>query len=68
MSKSQHEQHLHRIINSNKRLKRFIAMRAPDIILRNERRVLRDALQGLRETQIATGPLTGKAHLSPHAA
>tara|TARA_Y100000588_G_scaffold81787_1_gene86108 strand:+ start:397 stop:603 length:207 start_codon:yes stop_codon:yes gene_type:complete len=68
MSASQHEHHLRRIIKSNNRLSQFKAMRAPDNILRNERRVLRDAIQALRQTQIGASSLIGKVHLSPQAA
>ncbi len=36
-----------RVINRNDRLKRLIELRAPEIIVRNERRMLQEAVDGL---------------------
>ena len=36
-----------RVINRNDRLKRLIAMRAPEIIVRNEKRMLQEAMDAL---------------------
>src|SRR3546814_20939911 len=39
-----------RVINRNKRLKRLMELRAPDIIVRNEHRMLQDAVDARVET------------------
>ena len=48
-----------RIINRNNRLKRLIELRAPDIIVRNEKRMLQEAVDALfdngRRTRVITG-------------
>ncbi len=48
-----------RVINRNNRLKRLIELRAPDIIVRNEKRMLQEAVDALfdngRRGQIITG-------------
>ena len=36
-----------RVINRNNRLKRLIELRAPDIIVRNEKRMLQEAVDAL---------------------
>jgi len=36
-----------RVINRNNRLKRLIELRAPDIIIRNEKRMLQEAVDAL---------------------
>lgn len=68
MSVSQHEHLFRRIVKSNDRLKQFKAMQAPEIILRNERRVLQDALRAMRETRLKFGPPTNDPRFSTHAA
>src|SRR5580704_3693627 len=48
-----------RVINRNNRLKRLIELRAPDIIIRNEKRMLREAVDALfdngRRGRVITG-------------
>src|SRR6202008_317379 len=48
-----------RVINRNNRLKRLIELRAPDIIIRNEKRMLQEAVDGLfdngRRGRVITG-------------
>merc|ERR1711960_39608 len=54
-----------RVINRNNRLKRLIELRAPDIIVRNEKRMLQEAVDALfdngRRGRVITG--TGKRPL-----
>ncbi|HEY5719869.1 MAG TPA: DNA-directed RNA polymerase subunit beta', partial [Gammaproteobacteria bacterium] len=49
-----------RVINRNNRLKKLIDMRAPEVILRNEKRMLQEAVDALfdngRRGKIITGP------------
>src|SRR5262249_60397656 len=49
-----------RVINRNNRLKRLIELRAPDIIIRNEKRMLQEAVDALfdngRRGRVITGP------------
>src|SRR5678816_1672523 len=49
-----------RVINRNNRLKRLIELRAPDIIVRNEKRMLQEAVDALfdngRRGRVITGP------------
>jgi len=49
-----------RVINRNNRLKRLIEMRAPEIIVRNEKRMLQEAVDALidngRRGRVVTGP------------
>ena len=49
-----------RVINRNNRLKRLIELRAPDIIIRNEKRMLQEAVDALfdngRRGRAVTGP------------
>ena len=48
-----------RVINRNNRLKRLIELRAPDIIIRNEKRMLQEAVDALfdngRRGRVITG-------------
>ena len=48
-----------RVINRNNRLKRLIELRAPDIIVRNEKRMLQEAVDALfdngRRGRVITG-------------
>lgn len=54
-----------RVINRNNRLKRLLELKAPDIIIRNEKRMLQEAVDGLfdngRRGRVITG--TGKRPL-----
>ncbi len=43
-----------RVINRNNRLKHLIGLGAPDIILRNEKRMLQEAVDSLIDTKVAT--------------
>jgi len=43
-----------RVINRNNRLKHLIELGAPDIILRNEKRMLQEAVDSLIDTKVAT--------------
>src|SRR5881628_3645493 len=49
-----------RVINRNNRLKRLMELRAPDIIIRNEKRMLQEAVDALfdngRRGRVITGP------------
>lgn len=51
MCASMVQEQIERIAKSNDRLAQFEAMGAPEIILRNERRVLQDAIQAMREAE-----------------
>ncbi len=48
-----------RIINRNNRLKRLIELRAPDIIVRNEKRMLQEAVDALIDNGRRGRPVTG---------
>src|SRR5919198_973854 len=48
-----------RVINRNNRLKRLIELRAPDIIIRNEKRMLQEAVDALFDNGRRGRPLTG---------
>ncbi|MEW5703058.1 MAG: DNA-directed RNA polymerase subunit beta' [Pseudomonadota bacterium] len=48
-----------RVINRNNRLKRLIELRAPDIIVRNEKRMLQEAVDALFDNGRRTRPLAG---------
>src|ERR1700716_1170147 len=48
-----------RVINRNNRLKRLMELRAPDIIIRNEKRMLRDAVDALFDTGRRGRVITG---------
>ena len=51
-----------RVINRNNRLKRLIELRAPDIIVRNEKRMLQESVDALfdngRRGRVITGPVS----------
>ena len=53
-----------RVINRNNRLKRLIELKAPDIIVRNEKRMLQEAVDALfdngRRGRIITGANKGR--------
>jgi DNA-directed RNA polymerase subunit beta' len=53
-----------RVINRNNRLKRLIELRAPDIIIRNEKRMLQESVDALfdngRRGRVITGPTSGR--------
>lgn len=68
MSAPMFQDQIKRIAKSADRLAQFKAMGAPEIIVRNERRVLQDAMRAMRMTQpeIRT-PADEAAHAS-HAA
>lgn len=44
-----------RVINRNNRLKRLIAIHAPDVILRNEKRILQEAVDALLDNSMRRG-------------
>ena len=44
-----------RVINRNNRLKRLIELRAPDIIVRNEKRMLQESSTRCSTTVVAAG-------------
>jgi DNA-directed RNA polymerase subunit beta' len=48
-----------RVINRNNRLKRLIELSAPDIIIRNEKRMLQEAVDALFDNGRRGRPLTG---------
>ena len=48
-----------RVINRNNRLKRLIELRAPDIIVRNEKRMLQEAVDALIDNGRRGKPVTG---------
>src|ERR671921_258629 len=48
-----------RVINRNNRLKRLIELRAPDIIVRNEKRMLQEAVDALFDNGRRGGVITG---------
>lgn len=47
-----------RVINRNNRLKRLIALKAPDIIVRNEKRMLQESVDALFDNSRRTNPIT----------
>src|SRR5688500_18360749 len=53
-----------RVINRNNRLKRLMELRAPDIIVRNEQRMLQESVDALFDTGRRGRPITG-AHKRP---
>src|SRR5258708_19599424 len=70
-----------RVINRNNRLKRLMDLKAPEIIIRNEKRMLQEAVDALfdngRRGRVITGPnnrpiktlsstLTGNITPTPH--
>ena len=48
-----------RVINRNNRLKRLLALKAPDIIVRNEKRMLQEAVDALIDNGRRGRPVTG---------
>lgn len=48
-----------RVINRNNRLKRLLELRAPDIIVRNEKRMLQEAVDALIDNGRRGRPVTG---------
>jgi len=46
-----------RVINRNNRLKRLLDLNAPDIIVRNEKRMLQESVDALLITDVVDGPL-----------
>ena len=48
-----------RVINRNNRLNRLLQLRAPDIIVRNEKRMLQEAVDALRDNGRRGRPVTG---------
>jgi DNA-directed RNA polymerase subunit beta' len=48
-----------RVINRNNRLKRLIELRAPDVILRNEKRMLQEAVDALFDNSRRSRPTKG---------
>ncbi|MEG2570084.1 MAG: DNA-directed RNA polymerase subunit beta' [Clostridia bacterium] len=48
-----------RVINRNNRLKRLLVLRAPDIIIRNEKRMLQEAVDALIDNGRRGRPVTG---------
>jgi DNA-directed RNA polymerase subunit beta' len=48
-----------RVINRNNRLKRLIELRAPDIIVRNEKRMLQESVDALFDNGRRSRPITG---------
>ena len=51
-----------RVINRNNRLRRLIELKAPDIIVRNEMRMLQESVDALYNTRRAI-PITGSNNL-----
>ena len=51
--------HLRRIINRNNSLKRLLELGAPDIIVRNEKRMLQEAVDALIDNGRRGRPVTG---------
>ena len=59
-----------RVVHRNDRLKRLIGMQAPDIVIRNERRMIRaaiDALSTFGDGAIAENAVTSAMAVSPNA-
>ncbi len=50
-----------RVINRNNRLKKLIDIQAPEVILRNERRILQEAVDALLDNSIRKGGASGGA-------
>ncbi len=53
-----------RVINRNNRLKRLLELRAPDIIVRNEKRMLQEAVDALIDNGRRGRPVTGPGNRS----
>ncbi len=56
-----------RVINRNNRLKKLMAIHAPDVILRNEKRILQEAVDALLDNTIrrGSGPAMGSGQKRP---
>lgn len=56
-----------RVINRNSRLKKLMSIHAPDVILRNEKRILQEAVDALLDNTIrrGNGPAMGTAQKRP---
>ena len=58
-----------RVINRNNRLKKLLEMRAPEVILRNEKRMLQEAVDALfdngRRGKAIRGEANGRSSRSP---
>ncbi len=50
-----------RVINRNNRLKKLLKMRAPEVILRNEKRMLQEAVDALLDNSRRSKPILGSA-------
>ena len=48
-----------RVINRNNRLKRLLDLKAPDIIIRNEKRMLQESVDALFDNSRRSRPITG---------
>ncbi len=57
-----------RVINRNNRLKRLIELRAPDIIIRNEKRMLQEAVDALFDNGRRGRVITGRQQASAEVA
>ncbi len=55
-----------RVINRNNRLKKLLDIKAPEVILRNEKRILQEAVDALLDNSIRkSGASGGRAHARP---
>jgi DNA-directed RNA polymerase subunit beta' len=54
-----------RVINRNNRLKRLLDLGAPDIIVRNEKRMLQEAVDALIDNGRRGRPVTGPGKQTP---
>jgi len=55
-------------INRNKRLKKLLELRAPEVIVRHEKRMLQEAVDALFETAAAAGVMKGSNGAAPQVA
>jgi DNA-directed RNA polymerase subunit beta' len=53
-----------RVINRNNRLKKLKEIHAPDVILRNEKRILQEAVDALIDNSIRHGNASGATNVS----
>ncbi len=53
-----------RVINRNNRLKKLIDIQAPEVILRNEKRILQEAVDALMDNSIRRGNSSGAMNIS----
>jgi DNA-directed RNA polymerase subunit beta' len=56
-----------RVINRNNRLKKLKEIGAPDVILRNEKRILQEAVDALIDNSIAAWSQDSQAYESSHS-